>query len=136
MKDLESLSPLVREWIERGKRDLGLAALGLDHEENSDAVAVSLQQAMEKITKGALLATGWRLRKTHDIEQLLYELIERLPESRDFLDLGRILTTYFEDDRYPPGSKIELNSEDMHFYYNGVERFTNIVVLWLKAQRP
>ena len=134
MNELDGLPPLVREWIERGKQDLGLASLGLDHEEHSDAVAVSLQQAMEKIVKGALLAAGWRLRKTHDLEQLLYDLIEHLPECDQFLDLGRILTTFFEDDRYPPGSKIELNVEDMHYYFNEIERLTNIILFWLKAR--
>jgi len=133
MNKPDSLPPLVREWIERGRQDLGLAALGLDHEENADAVAVSLQQAMEKIIKGALLATGWRLRKTHDLESLLYELIEHIPECRDYLDLGRILTTFFEEDRYPPGSKIELNVEDMHYYFDNVERFLDTVLSWLNT---
>ena len=36
-----------------------------------------LQEAVERFLKGYLIATGWRLRRVHDLQQLMHEAAER-----------------------------------------------------------
>ena len=57
------------EWLERGREDAKMAALGLAHE-LAPSASVHIQQAWEKAFKGRLALDRKRTRKTHDLSEL------------------------------------------------------------------
>lgn len=103
---------LVIEWFERGKRDYETALLVFKHRGYCDEVIFLIHQAMEKYLKGYLIFHGWDLKKTHDIEVLLYEAKVYEPRLEDFLDFGRKLTAFYYESRYPPGTPIEVSQQE------------------------
>ncbi len=94
---------LVDEWIVRGEHDLEAAKLILDRKGHYDTILFHLHQAVEKCLKGYLIQRGWKLRKIHDIESLLTYATEFDKSFEEYLDLGRKLTAFYYEDRYPPG---------------------------------
>lgn len=93
----------VKEWIERGERDLAAAELLFDQSEYFDVVLFHLHQAVEKFLKGFLIHSGWRLKKIHDLETLITEAIDFDGAFEKYLDLARKLTAFYYQERYPPG---------------------------------
>lgn len=94
---------VVKEWIERGKHDLEVAKILLAEKEYSDVVLFHIHQAVEKYLKGYLIYNGWGLKKIHDIELLITEALSFNEEFQKYLDLGRKLTAFYYEERYPPG---------------------------------
>ena len=56
-------------WLDKAAEDIAIAHVAL-REDLTNPAAFHVQQAVEKILKGLLLAAAQDLRKTHDIEQL------------------------------------------------------------------
>ena len=94
---------VAEEWIERGKHDLEVARILLQKKEYLDVVLFHLHQAVEKYLKGFLIYRGWELKKIHDIETLLTDVISFDEEFKKYLDFGRRLTAFYLEERYPPG---------------------------------
>ena len=46
---------------------------------------------------------GWKLKKVHDIELLLTEAVCFDDEFQKYLDIGRKLTAFYYEERYPSG---------------------------------
>ena len=103
---------IVKEWFERAKRDFDTAKLVFKKGEYYDEMVFLLQQSIEKYIKGYLIFHGWKLKKIHDIEMLLTEAIEFDKSFEEFLDFGRKLTAFYHENRYPPGSIIEISKND------------------------
>lgn len=72
-------------------RQEGLTASGIE----------LLQEAVERYLKGFLIANGWRLVKTHDLEVLLHEAIARDARFDQFRPLAMELTEDFFAQHYP-----------------------------------
>lgn len=94
---------IVEEWLERGKHDLETARLLSDKKGHPDAVLFHIHQAVEKYLKGFLIRKGWKLKKIHDLETLLTYAIDFDKNFKRYLDLGRKLTAFYYESRYPPG---------------------------------
>ena len=60
-----------------------------------------LQEAVERYLKGFLIANGWRLVRTHDLEDLLHEAITRDARFEPFRPLAKELTEDFFAQHYP-----------------------------------
>ena len=71
----------------------GLTALGIE----------ALQESMERYLKGHLVATGWRLVKTHDLTHLIREAGNRDHRFQEYLPLAEELTEDFFSQHYPGG---------------------------------
>ncbi len=56
-----------------------------------------------KYLKGFLLASGWNLRRIHDLEILLQEVIARDADFAAFLPSCQRITEYYIESRYPVG---------------------------------
>ena len=67
-----------------------------------------LQEAVERFLKGYLVATGWRLRRTHDLQNLMHEAAQRDPRFTTYLPLARELTEEFFAVHYPGGNVEEI----------------------------
>jgi HEPN domain-containing protein len=75
-------------WISEG-----LTALGIE----------ALHESLERFLKGYLVATGWRLVKTHDLTHLIREALVRDARFQSFLPLAEELTEDFFSQHYPGG---------------------------------
>jgi HEPN domain-containing protein len=60
-----------------------------------------LQEAVERFLKGYLIAKGWTLVKTHDLERLLKEAAGFEPAFVNFKSLAQELTEDFFAQHYP-----------------------------------
>ncbi len=88
------------EWIEKAEQDLRRVGRRLREGDTEDA-AFHLQQAIEKFLKGFLLSTGWKLRKIHDLEALLDDAVQIMPQLENYRGLCQQATGYYLTERYP-----------------------------------
>ena len=72
-----------------------------------------IQQAAEKYLKGYLIYHGWKLRKTHDLRQLVAEAVNYDLGFADFRDFTRKATAYYLEYRYPPGPPADYPREEI-----------------------
>lgn len=97
-------SQIPSDWFERAEKDLSSARHLLGEVEAAFIIpaAMLLQQAVEKYLKGFLLANSRRLKRTHDLLELLDEVLPDAPELARF-DVACIkITEYYTEQRYPP----------------------------------
>jgi HEPN domain-containing protein len=94
----ESLSP--PDWIRKAKKDLERVRKRLAESDLEDA-SFHLQQAIEKFLKGYLLSKGWRLKRIHDLEQLLDEAVVVNADLERFRGVCQRVTGYYLIERYP-----------------------------------
>jgi HEPN domain-containing protein len=104
---------LAQEWLSRGSNDLETARLAFQAGAPTGTIGVLLQQAVEKCLKGYLIFRGWRLKKTHDLAELVDTAREFDNTFSNYLDLSRRLTAYYVEDRYPPGPPAEYPREEI-----------------------
>lgn len=72
-----------------------------------EIICYHCQQAIEKLLKGALLASGANLRKTHDLGLLAQELGEFIDIGEEYIEMCDNLTPYGVKIRYPQELFIE-----------------------------
>lgn len=113
MSGSASASGQSREWLARARQDLEAASSLLPNKDYAEVVAGLIQQAVEKYLKGYLLALGWELVKTHDIEILLSEAAKHNREFAGFLDFGRALSAVYIQSKYPPGLPITFSTKEL-----------------------
>jgi HEPN domain-containing protein len=89
-----------REWQKKAEADYRRVGLRLREGDVEDA-AVHLQQALEKFLKAFLLARGWSLKKTHDLEALLDDAVRYEPGLEVWRKLVAGVTGYYLPARYP-----------------------------------
>jgi HEPN domain-containing protein len=94
---------LPAEWFAQGNLDIQAVEILLSQSGPLEIVAFHLQQAVEKYLKGFLLASGWSLRRIHDLEILLQEAIARDADFAAFLPSCQRITEYYIETRYPMG---------------------------------
>jgi len=104
---------LAQEWLARGSNDMETARVAFQAGAPTDTIAVLLQQASEKYLTDYLLSKGWRLKKTHDLAELVDRAREHDAVFGDYLDMARRLTAYYLEDRYPPGPPAEYPREEI-----------------------
>lgn len=107
------MKEIVEEWVERGNHDLEAAKLLLSEEGYFDVVLFHIHQAVEKYLKGYLICNGWKLKKIHDIEALITEVVKFDVEFQEYLDFSRRLTAYYYEERYPPGPPPDYSKKEV-----------------------
>ena len=98
MAHRESLYP--EDWFRIGKKDLKRAEYLLDLGDLEGA-GFNIQQAVEKYLKGFLLSRGWTLRRIHELETILNDVIIYEPSFEKFREVCQKITDYYSIDRYP-----------------------------------
>jgi len=104
---------IATAWFERADEDITVARHLLSQGFGLLTAASLLQQAVERYLKGYLLAIGWELKKTHDLELLISEVIARDKDFQSFLEVCRRLTEYYTETRYPPIVYSDLTPEEV-----------------------
>jgi len=118
---------IVKEWFERAKRDFETAKLVFIHRGYYDEAVFLLHQAVEKYLKGYLIFQGWELKKIHDIYILLLEVTKHNVSFKKFLDIGKKLTSFYYENRYPPGLPSEIQEEEAKEILEEVERIIELI---------
>lgn len=92
--------------------DLQTARIGLAGGAPGRSVAVLIQQAVERYLKGYLIYRGWELQKTHDLRALIDDACDYDPSFAEFLELARVLTGAYLQERYPPVRALSLSNQE------------------------
>jgi len=120
-------STLPADWFAQGDLDVQAAEILLAQGGPLPIVAFHLQQAVEKYLKGFLLATGWSLRRIHDLEVLVQEAIARDPDFTPFLAPCQRITEYYIETRYPIGVHTPLRRDDLEADLNTVRALIALI---------
>lgn len=91
------------DWFYAAADRLKIADLAWRQEGLTQSGIELLQEAVERYLKGYLVAKGWRLRRTHDLDVLLADAITHAPRFGQFKDLADELTEEFFAQDYPGG---------------------------------
>ena len=129
MKKRESLLP--QDWFRKGDLDLRRSKLLIDHDDPEGA-AFHLQQAIEKYLKGYLISRGWKLRRIHDLEDLLDYAVDYHKEFEEFRSLCRRVTEYYVEERYPLVMASELTRDEVQLKVEKAMEFIVKVKEWLE----
>ena len=105
---VEDSSPYARDWLPVALDDLQTAELMIENEGSAYVTGMRLQQAVEKYLKAYLLFRGWRLKRTHDLEELLNDAVEHEPTLAQHNAVCAVVTKYYVDDRYPESRRSDL----------------------------
>lgn len=121
MKDTKnSLYP--KDWEITAKKDWDRITRNLN-EDDVEAAAFFLQQALEKYLKAFLLKRGWKLKKIHTLPTLLDYAVKYSPELESFRDLCDRVTDYYFTERYPQLVSLDLTSKDIRRDLKEAEKF-------------
>src|SRR6516225_9915588 len=92
----------TREWVRKDEADYQLAAkLEKEKEAFYDHRCFLCQQSSEKYLKALLEENAISITKTHDLDQLLNELLVHYPQMRALRRGLRFLTDFAVEPRYP-----------------------------------
>lgn len=110
MQGNESFYP--NDWFAKGDSDLNAVETLLEVQ-NLDVAAFHIQQAIEKYLKGYIILKGGKLRRVHELDDLLDEAISYNSTFEKFRPLCEIATEYYIEERYPFLVSSELNKEEL-----------------------
>jgi HEPN domain-containing protein len=105
-------SAYAHDWLRIAEKDLARVERCL-HERDAELAGFCLQQAVEKFLKAFLLARGWRLRRTHDLEALLDDAVSYEPSSEQYRATCQRVTKYYMLERYPVSAESGLTPEEV-----------------------
>ena len=92
----------TREWVEKADDDYRAAVvLSKSKERIFDQLCFHCQQSAEKYLKALLEELGLSIRKTHELEKLLDQLLPHHPLLRPLRRGSLFLTQFSVDIRYP-----------------------------------
>ncbi len=126
---------VVLRWIRKADNDLRAAEYLLKAEEPlTDIISFHCQQAVEKYLKAYLTSVDARVKKTHDLEVILNQCIEKDREFEE-LDSDKIsrLSFYAVGIRYPE-EYFELSAEEVEELFETAVRVREFVMKKLKER--
>lgn len=91
----------IKEWFIKGEHDLKSAELIFKKKKYYDTAVILLEQAVEKYLKGYLIHKGWKLKKVHDLSELIKESTKYNKDFEKYIDLSLELTEYYFEEKYP-----------------------------------
>lgn len=93
---------IVQAWLDYAEGDLRLAAQGLRGANPPyHTICFLAQSAGEKFLKAYLISTGWELKKTHDLLELLKYCALRQADFARLVEDAALLNDYITAGRYP-----------------------------------
>ncbi|MBC2698977.1 MAG: HEPN domain-containing protein [ANME-2 cluster archaeon] len=113
----EKESSLPEDWFEKGDEDKKAVEILLKHGGSVSVSSYLIQQMLEKYIKGFLPSKNWRLKRTHDLEELLDKMVEYDLSFEEFRELSQEATAFYFFERYPFFGS-ELSREEVERIYN------------------
>jgi HEPN domain-containing protein len=102
-----------QRWFAAAARRRSLAERAGQEEGFALEVVELLQEAAERYLKGYLLAKGWHLIKTHNLEVLIDAAAQYEPRFAGFTDWAEALTRDFFVAHYPTGDEVTADLETL-----------------------
>lgn len=97
----KSSADLVRNWLEKARRDFVTARNGLDSSEPfTEIICFHAQQAGEKYIKAYLVWQEIEFPKTHSVEDLLLLATQKDPSFQTLIEKATFLTPFAVEIRY------------------------------------
>jgi len=96
----------------KGDHDWDAARILIDAHKLESA-SFHIQQAIEKYLKGYLLSKGWKLRRIHELDELLDEAGAHHAGFEEYRSLCELATEFYVEERYPLLIASELNTEEL-----------------------
>ncbi len=93
-------SEYPEDWIEVAEEDIEMFTILLESGHPRGA-GYNLQQAVEKFFKAYLIRQGWRLKRTHDLVELLDDALQYDSDLEEFRSVCKLVTNYALVGRYP-----------------------------------
>ncbi|MCX6089870.1 MAG: HEPN domain-containing protein [Candidatus Atribacteria bacterium] len=81
--------------------------------EDLEAAGFYLQQPLEKFLKAFLLKNGWQLKKIHELDTLLDNILIILPELKEYPETCERVSGYYMLDRYPTFFSSDISLQDL-----------------------
>ena len=91
------------DWFDTAADRLKIADLAWQHEGFTPTGVECLHEATERYLKGFLIASGWTLQRTHDLELLTRAAMAFNSQFSGFLPSATELTEKFFEQHYPGG---------------------------------
>ena len=104
---------LVKEWLDKGKKDIDDAEFLLEHNRSAENIAFHIHQSAEKYLKGFLIYHGLRLEKIHDLVKLLENVIKIDKRFSKFSKPLQKITNFYFESRYPVGYEVEYTKNEL-----------------------
>jgi HEPN domain-containing protein len=117
----------VKEWFSKAEKDFDEARFLFNNDRPSEHVAFFLHQSVEKCLKGFLISKGWELEKTHDLVKLIKEAISFDKSLEKFIPLMEDVASYYIESRYPIGSLIEYDRNEIEKSLESTQAFIDIL---------
>ncbi|MEW5936978.1 MAG: HEPN domain-containing protein [Candidatus Thermoplasmatota archaeon] len=117
---------MPKDWFERGQADIESAELLLVHGGDTAVIAMHIQQAVEKYLKGYLLSKGWKLKRTHDLAELLNDAIDYASKFEEFRSFCDEATAYYFESRYPMFAEGP-TKEDVESAFNNAKEIISMI---------
>jgi HEPN domain-containing protein len=108
------MKPITSEWFEKAEGDWAtlMREFRARKNPNYDAVCFHSQQCAEKYFKGRLQEASIAIKKTHDLEVILNEVLKIEPAWSNLINAANSLTVYAVKFRYPGDSADKIESKD------------------------
>ncbi|MFH0771303.1 MAG: HEPN domain-containing protein [Candidatus Omnitrophota bacterium] len=104
---------IVKEWFEKGEKDIKNAEFLFAHHRDLETVAFHIQQAAEKYLKGFLISKGRELAPIHDLVKLLQSAIEIDFEFIQYKNIAKEASNFYFEGRYPMGYEVEYSNAEI-----------------------
>ena len=125
---------MVQAWLVKAQRDLASAQrLSEGGDPLLDTAAYHCQQAAEKAIKAFLVFRDVRVRKTHDLEELVAETTTLTPDYAEMTDAAKRVTEYATVFRYP-GMQIEPMQAEYEQAYQDASAFFSVALVLIPAE--
>jgi HEPN domain-containing protein len=105
-------SRYFQDWFRIGRKELKRAQ-NLFNLGDLEGSGFNIQQAVEKYLKGYLLSKGWELKRVHNLETLLNEVIMYDSSFEEFRAACQKITQYYVEERYPFTVSSELIQDEI-----------------------
>lgn len=122
---------LPKDWFKKAQIDLKSSEILLSSGELETA-AFHIQQAVEKYLKGYLLSEGWRLKRTHDLVELLNTAVGYGPSLESFREFCMVATEYYTEERYPFMITSKLKKAEIKLMLEKIKKLIKEIKLLLK----
>lgn len=130
----EAKQSIVQAWLIKAQRDLVSAQrLAEGDDPLLDIAAYHCQQAAEKAVKGFLVFRDVRVRKTHDLEELVAETTMLTPDYAGLTDAAKRITEYATVFRYP-GIQIEPTQAEYEQAHQDASDFMGVTLALIPAE--
>ena len=123
----KSDSKLYTDWYEYAERDLKAARLLYDDPFTLLYSFFHCHQAIEKALKGYLLYCNGFAPDGHNLVYLCKKVAEKIKEASNFLEMCVDINVYYIQARYPSDFKIEICSEELSSFMDGISELVSLI---------